>query len=91
MKLTDFGLWFKQGGRWYITIPQDGWFFIHYDGTLIATQLLEYELARYHMGPYILKLNNNFRQKNFGNDIIGRPLSLEDFEIVENPNYAGFE
>jgi hypothetical protein len=89
VKIYDFGLWFEQGGRWYTTIPQDGWFFIYYDGNLIATQLLEYALARDRRYPYIIKLNNNFRRNNFGHDIIGRPLSLDDFEIVENPEYPG--
>jgi hypothetical protein len=92
VKITDFGLWFKgedDEGRffWSSTIPQARVFYIFYDGIPIGgLRDHGYLLMPYYHKPYKIKIITDcpllidFYE-------IGRPLTLEDFEIIPNPDY----
>jgi hypothetical protein len=101
MKITDFGLWFMSWGgdihcRWSTTIPPEYGFSIYYDGVELGYQSSDFGLSIYMNGgypgcePYLhtIKLKNRFR-KIMERYYIGRPLTLDDFEIVESPEYRG--
>jgi len=96
MKLTDFGLWFCHcGGKdWSTTIPQkygpQGTFEIFYDGRALGLYG-EHSLALYIYKnlPHKINLKSKFSE---GYDYwinIGRDLTLDDFEIIPNPDYPG--
>ena len=94
MKITDFGLWFKgedDEGRffWSSTIPQARVFYIFYDGILIVGACDHgYSLIPSYHKPYKIKIIKDCPLFS-GIYKIGRPLTLEDFEIIPNPDYKG--
>jgi len=95
VKLTDFGLWFgylKHGDfhpEWSATIPQgEGYFIILYDGMVLGNQYSDFDLEIYDGEQFIMRLKYNF-PLFAGCYQIGRLLTLDDFEITENPNYEG--
>jgi hypothetical protein len=101
MKITDFGLWFMSWGsdphdHWSTTIPKKPPYSIYYDGMDLGVQLSDFGLSIYmdsgypRCEPYlhVIKLKNSFR-KIMERYYIGRPLTLDDFEIVESPEYRG--
>ncbi len=87
MKLHDFGLWFRTTDcyriddwpEWSTTIPETGGFYIYYDGKLLGCQYPNFDLVVNRSHPHILKLK--------GWCMIGRCLTLDDFEIIPNPDY----
>ncbi len=97
MKITDFGLWFRYGSRhkgysWSTTIPKKRQFYFYYDGILLAfkTKSDQLELELKQSLPYRIKLNDEFLPKKdeFGTFFdLHRPLRVDDFEVVENPDY----
>ena len=96
MKLTDFGLWFRDSvDMWSTTIPPRGCFYIYYDGNYLGSQHPgDRTLIIYNDGPYTINLKKNFSIDGEGFGLryytvysIGRLLTLDDFEIVENPHY----
>jgi len=90
MKLTDFGLWFlSPGNRWSITIPPRGVFSIWYDGYGLGVQDHDLSLEVYLYNPYIVRLKYTFPVDRFCNYRIDRQLTMEDFDIIPNPNYRG--
>jgi len=97
VKLTDFGLWFLSSrGQWSTTIPQAGWFSILYDGERLGYQGDYFNLAFPLSKRYTIRLTKPFPIVRSGpyslpRYDIGHRLTMDDFEIVENPNYAGFE
>ncbi len=99
MKIHDFGLWFKyhdkgQGfQKWSTTIPQDGGgFAIYFDGQRLAHVwgYGDYDLFIYHDKSYIVRLRGNF-DRDGSYYKVGRQLTLDDFEIIENPEFRGIQ
>ncbi len=92
MKLHDFGLWFEQYGEWSTTIPQAGIFFILYDGWYLGYQLESTHLKIWGDAPYKIQIKNSFPMvwvnEGRGHFDIGDRLTLNDFEIIENPDYV---
>ncbi len=100
MKIHDFGLWFHywhNGEKvWSTTIPTNGWFYIYYDANYLGSQDPDdCALTIINDRQYIINL-----KKNFCTDLcidgagfwytiysIGRVLTMDDFEIVKNPDY----
>ncbi len=91
MKLQDFGLWFQTyyTWDWSVTIPKRAEFRIYYDGEKLGWQYLDFDLKILEYQPHIIKLKNKFAHDLMEYYRIGRPLTLDDFEIVENPDYKG--
>jgi hypothetical protein len=95
VKLTDFGLWFgylideDDNLGWSTTIPREGYFEMFYDGVNLATQWGDFDLEVYGDDPYMIKFKNNFTRSMEGFHRIGRRLTLDDFEIIPNPDYRG--
>ncbi len=93
MKLTDFGLWFFNffNGEWSTTVPRPrhGGFRIYYDGEVLGDHLSNFDLELYCDGPHtiILKSGLPLRKGYIDTYAFGRPITLEDFEIVKNPDY----
>jgi hypothetical protein len=94
MKLTDFGLWFwEYSGRdckWSATVPRQLGYGIYYDGELLGDHLSNFDLELYcDLGPYtiILKSKLPLREGRIDTYTLYRPITLEDFEIVKNPDY----
>jgi hypothetical protein len=91
MKLHDFGLWFKTCTavgkiNWSTTIPQEPDYFIYYDGEAVGRQEIDFDLFISTAHPHTLKLKENF--KFVGSwFVIGRCLTMDDFEIIPNPDY----
>ena len=93
MKMHDFGLWFYsrvecEPYNWSSTIPQTAGFYIYYDGKFLGFQFHDFSLSIYKGEPHIIKLKKPFIYDGYFYDI-GHILTLDDFEIVENPNYRG--
>ncbi len=93
MKIYDFGLWFQSvDGRWS-TIPRRSESHIYYDGINLGHQYSNFDLAVYEHKRYLIQLRNQFYSWDFGGGItfkrMGRLLTLDDFEIIENPDYRG--
>jgi hypothetical protein len=88
MKITDFGLWFLgSNNRWSTTIPEVGLFHIYYDGEGLGWQgAAAFELVIWRNRPHIIHLKKDFHLSYSENYAIGRQLSLDDFEIVPNPD-----
>jgi hypothetical protein len=85
MKITDFGLWFRTflGKKWSTSIPMYGDFSIFYDGECLGHW--------YAYGPdLVLALDTRYIIK-FGTYLPDRFLTLDDFEIVANPDYQETE
>jgi hypothetical protein len=101
MDLHDFGLWFR-GIDWRTTIPSPSsgmGFTIYYDGCVLgayfgsarrglnATPLngvINIYTSKYT--THIIRLKKQFPEVH-GGFLIGRQLTMDDFEIVENPFY----
>jgi hypothetical protein len=91
VKIYDFGLWFQSiDGRWS-TIPRRSESRIYYDGSSLGFQYSNFDLAIYKDMRHLIQLRNQFcswgRHSTFKQ--IGRLLTLDDFEIIENPDYLG--
>jgi hypothetical protein len=95
MKIHDFGLWFKLKNSddsfgWSTTIPPEGFISIWYDGDIMGQQNLHnFDLSITTWYAYKMRLRDIFSKDYKGHYQIGRRLTLEDFEIVENTNYKG--
>jgi hypothetical protein len=93
MKIHDFGLWFKEAasGKWSVTIPTYPHYFIYYDGRQLGKQWVDFDLTIYDDEPHIIRLKNKFpfRESYRQTYALDRPITLEDFEIVKNPDYRG--
>ncbi len=94
MKLTDFGLWFEYWSgnnyEWSTAIPQEGDFYIVYDGVRLGHQYTDFDLGVFNDVQFIIKLKNNFTRSG-AYEKIGRQLTMDDFEIIPNPDYKGNE
>ncbi len=90
MKLYDFGLWFVDviSEEWSTTIPQTGCFSIRYDGNYLGVQYSDFVLQDYNSRRFTIKLKNKFARNGHYYEV-GRLLTLDDFEIVPNPDYKG--
>jgi len=81
------GLWFQaDSGRYSTTIPKKGGFEITYDGCWMGIQYRNFSLEISDQEPHMMKLKINFEWSGYIYEI-GRQLTLDDFEIVENPDY----
>jgi hypothetical protein len=96
MKIHHFGLWFDyyaKGDKWLSTIPQDGGGFkIYYDGMPLGMQFNDFDVVVWCKSymPLTIQLKNIFPiEVQWGFYKIGRRLTLDDFEIIPNPNYIG--
>jgi hypothetical protein len=95
LKLTDFGLWFyfyadrADRDMWSTTIHQQGSAFIFYDGVDLGCQYLDFDLIIYNKKPQRIKLKKDFPRQHDLRYRIGRPLTMDDFEIIPNPDYRG--
>ncbi len=81
MRLTDFGLWFYYWNgdtyKWASTIPQEGYFYVYYNGTEVAWY--DYRVNT----PDILRFQNQLHDfQDFCNK--GVVVSFRDFEIIRN-------
>ncbi len=94
MKLHHFGLWFRyvecDRYNWSTTIPLYS-SHIYYDGRLLGIQYRSFNLWVYEGRPHIINLKSYLTNtiSIYHYYDIGRPLTLDDFEIIENPNYKG--
>lgn len=94
MKLTEFGLWFyfyadrKDRDMWSTTIHQQGSVFIFYDGVKLGFIRSNFDLIIYNKTPHRIKLKKDFLKRDL-HYRIGRPLTMDDFEIIPNPDYRG--
>ncbi len=95
MKIHDFGLWFRywhnRKDHWSTTIYEKSSFQIYYDGEWLGDYRCNFDLDLYYDEPHIIKLRNKFLERSDynGTYMIGRLLTLDDFEIIENPEYRG--
>jgi hypothetical protein len=95
MKLTDFGLWFEcwsgNSYEWSVTIPKNPDYEIYYDGYYLGKQWSDFDLLICDNEPHIIRLKNKFLFKKSYRRIYSfdRPLTLDDFEIIPNPDYRG--
>jgi hypothetical protein len=94
VKLHDFGLWFKgwHANVWSATIPRTGDknfpYDIYYDGEELGWQRSNLDLCIHICRSRIIKLKNNFHRDWMTKDYkVGRILTIDDFEIIPNPNY----
>ncbi len=93
MKLQDFGLWFQglTSGKWSTIIPRKYSYKIFYDGLFLGIQWSDFELEIYNLYPYIIVLKSKLPviktcERTYA---VGHRLTLDDFEIMENPDYRG--
>jgi hypothetical protein len=101
MKIHDFGLWFMEWvplgglGKWSNTIPLTDEFFIYYDSQRLGWQDRSFRLINEFTSTsaYTIKLKQEFPvfkdELEMHNYLIGRKLTLDDFEIVKNPRLPG--
>jgi len=95
MKLEDFGLWFARwcgnSWEWSVTIPTYPHYFIYYDGRQLGRQWSDFDLTIYGDLRHIIRLKNKFplREDYKQTYAFGRLLTLDDFEIIPNPDYRG--
>ncbi len=97
MQITDFGLWFRlwntpSGHQWSTTISQySGPLLIYYDGWTLGLHYYDsdFELQVWDDGPHIIALKSVFPKVGEGWYRVDRRLTMDDFDIVENPNYEG--
>jgi len=88
-KDVNKGLWFRVGfGRWYKTVPRKPKFGIYYDGKYLGRQTADFDIVIWKESPHTIKLKNKFTNVGMYYEI-GRLLTLDDFEIVQNPDYKG--
>jgi hypothetical protein len=84
------GLWFRYwDGVWYwsAAIPQEHSYIIYYDERVLGRQADNFELSIFDNGePYLVKVKERFA--HYGNRYdVGRVLTLDDFDIIPNPDY----
>ncbi len=98
MKLHDFGLWFKlwntpDGDEWSTTIPPKDIFDFYFDGEKIGHNFFDNILSIYPETRHIIKLRCEYRLDDIDCRYmdIGRRITLDDFEIIENPDYKGIK
>ncbi len=95
MKLTDFGLWFEYWSgnnyEWSFTIPKNHAYEIFYDGYYLGKQWIDFDLVIYDDEPYIIMLKSKLsvRDNLRRTYAFGHLLTLDDFEIIPNPDYKG--
>ncbi len=93
MKMHDFGLWFQEAvsKKWLVTIPKEGGFRIYYDGHDLGEQWSNFDSVIYDDEPYIIVLKSKLpiREGFVHKNAYDRRITLDDFEIVINPNYKG--
>ena len=103
MKITDFGLWFLDDERpkdrpkeWFTAIPQAGGFAIYYDGNYLGYYHNDDSLLIYDDKPHSINLNKYsplhggyLGRSHYTIYTIGRRLTMDDFEIIPNPDYKG--
>ncbi len=91
MKIHEFGLWFKAwpSCKWFIIVPPEGAFMIHYDGKNLGWQLAGDFIEIYDHQPHIIKLKQKCPKSGFYYYIMNRRLTMDDFEIILNPDYRG--
>ena len=96
MKLHDFGLWFETwvANEWSKAIPKNHVAFsIWYNGVEIGWQREDGDLCVYSAQPYIMQVKDRFTNKAAyafcPTYSVGLDLTLDDFEIVPNPDYPG--
>ncbi len=93
MKIHDFGLWFLSGQDyeyWSTTIPQStARYEFYYDGVYMGCQSSNFDLAVEDDQPHIIRLKCEFLWPDTYIYVLDRVLTLDDFEIVINPNYEG--
>ena len=89
MKIHEFGLWFNKWGldnfAWSTVIPGKAGFGIHYHGYYLGRQWSDFGLTIYDDEPYIIRLKRFFPVR-FDYYLINRTLTLQDFDILENPD-----
>lgn len=92
MKLQDFGLWFSCGlgpwCEWSTKIPPKTVFQIFYDGICLGIQWPNYVVTIFESKPYLIKFNT-LHPPNGSQYLFNRLLTLDDFEIIPNPDYLG--
>jgi hypothetical protein len=84
------GLWFRfYNGAWSSTFPREPGYGIYYDGIPIAQHDKEFWLVIFDEHPFTIKLKSKFQRLVSTGEAysVGRLLSIDDFEIVENRNY----
>jgi hypothetical protein len=104
MKITDFGLWFEcrnssTNNLEWSSVPLKGSsrIFISYDGEWLGRQNQQGKLVTYSTGRHIIALVPRLHSTYYESTIeapgycIDRLISLDDFKIVENPDYRGAE
>jgi hypothetical protein len=93
MKLRHFGLWFhcRSSWEWSTTISKKGAFDIYYDGHYLGVQWHDFRLTIYNDEPYIIVLKSKLpiSQGYKYARVLDRPITIDDFEIVKNPDYRG--
>ena len=97
MKIHEFGLWFFQDGEWFTTFPQGQLLAVvsvYYDGECLGRQWPDYELSLFGIFdnlPHIMKLKIKLELKKGCRHtyLFDRLLTMDDFDIVENPDYRG--
>ncbi len=93
MKIHDFGLWFQEvaSEKWSITVPQKRAIYIYYDGHYLGEQWSDFVLTIYDDEPYMIMLKSKLpvREGCIDTYAFGRRITLDDFEIVKNPDYRG--
>ncbi len=91
-KNVNEGLWFRIGafGRWCKTVPRKPKFGIYYGGKYLGRQTADFDIVICKEAPHTIKLKNKFTNVGMYYEI-GRLLTLDDFEIVQNPDYKGTE
>jgi len=97
VKLHDFGLWFiiripHYTYIWSSAIPPESDYWIYYDGMYLGKQYSDFDLVISDDLSLIIKLKNKFQRLPSPSRKwyqIGRRLTIDDFEIIENPNYKG--
>ncbi len=90
MKLHDFGLWYwsLKTTNWSTTFPQTMGFCICYDGEVLGYQRDSLHFRIYQDKPYIINLKSNFKKDGIFYQP-NRLITLDDFEIIVNPDYKG--
>ncbi len=99
MKIQEFGLWFQtwsgvwfstRADQWSTTIPELG-YGIWYDGECLGALLEDFTFYVSTSTRYVIKLKKDFARglQNPSSHFIGRPLTLDDFEVIPNPYNAG--
>jgi len=94
MKLQDFGLWFRYFSeyefKWSASVPQSGYYDIYYDGQRLVQLWNKFSFLIHDDKPHIAKLKIKFIKSKEGYYLVEKcPITLDDFEIMENPDYRG--